>query len=89
MDLPTNSGGPDLVARKLDCAVVRLLHKTREKDGQQSFDTVRAAFFEGKQLYDNSGFASKNHIQICVRKHEQVVGYFRPIDEQGQPVSFK
>jgi len=29
--------------------------------GEEPFDTVRAAFIEGEALYENAGFASKNH----------------------------
>lgn len=67
IQLPKNDIGPDLLARKLDCAVVRFLHQTREEGNLQSFDTVRAAFIEGEKIYENAGFAAKNHIQICVR----------------------
>ncbi|HWB52862.1 MAG TPA: hypothetical protein VG722_01675, partial [Tepidisphaeraceae bacterium] len=66
-ELPENSVGSDLLLRKLDCAVIRFLHKAREAAGNAPFDTVRAAFFEGQRLYTNAGFAAKNHIQICVR----------------------
>ncbi len=88
IEVPKNSGGTDLFRRNLDCAVLRLLHGTRNGAKQKPFDSVRAAFFEGKQLYENAGFASKNHIQICVRKHEQIIGYFRPMNEKGQPIKF-
>jgi hypothetical protein len=86
--LPSNSHGPDLLLRKLDYAVIRLLHRTREEQGELSFDTVRAAFFEGERLYDNAGFAAKNHIQVCVRNPACIKGYFRPIDEHGKPLAF-
>jgi hypothetical protein len=38
-----------------------------------------AAFIEGLPLYENAGFHEQTHIQICVRKPEQIIGYFRPI----------
>jgi len=85
--LPENSGGRDLVARHLDCAVIRFLHKQREGDAEP-FDTVRAAFMEGEPLYANAGFAAKSHIQVCVRNHRQIKGCFRPLDEKGKPVRF-
>ena len=47
-----------MVNRKLDCAVIRLLHQKREVDNATPFDTVRAASIEGKSLYENAGFAS-------------------------------
>jgi hypothetical protein len=77
-----------LVDRKLDCAVVNLLHQSREDAGKPPFDTVRAAFFEGGPLYPNAGFAARNHIQVCVRSHRSVLGYFRPLDEEGNPIRF-
>ena len=87
--MPKNTGGPDRVSRKLDCAVLRLLHETREHQGDRPFDSVRAALFEGGELYDDSGFAQRTHIQICVRSHTQIHGYFRPLDEKGKPIRFK
>jgi hypothetical protein len=34
-------------------------------------------FPEGEPLYDNAGFLEKTHVQIAVRKQEQVLGVFR------------
>ncbi|MBL4702813.1 MAG: hypothetical protein JKX85_16330 [Phycisphaeraceae bacterium] len=87
--LPQNTGGKDRVSRKLDCAVIESLHKQRKKQEEPSFDTVRAAFFEGPLLYENAGFSSGNHIQVCVRDHQSIVGYFRPLNEKGKPLSFR
>lgn len=84
--LPRNTGGNDRVDRKLDCAVMRTLHRTHEEAGRLPFDTVRAAFFEGEPLYENEGFASRNHIQVCVRNPSRILGYFRPLGENGLPV---
>ena len=78
--LPSNSVGPDLLVRKLDCAVVRFLHITREVEHDEPFDTVRAVFMEGDPLYENAGFAAKNHIQLCVRNIACIKGYFRPLE---------
>jgi hypothetical protein len=86
--MPVNSMGRDLLVRKLDCAVIRFLHATREEEDKEPFDTVRAAFLEGGRLYRNSGFAAKNHIQLCVRNLACVKGYFRPLDEGGKPLTF-
>ncbi len=85
---PANSGGPDLLRRELDCAVLRMLHSTRRALGSVPFDTVRAAFVEGGPLYDNAGFAAKNHIQVCVRNPAAVKGYFRPLGDDGRPITF-
>lgn len=67
------------VLRELDCAVINAVHKTRERERHAAFDTVRAAFFEGRPLYKGAGFHDKNHIQICVRNLACIKGYFRPI----------
>jgi len=89
LEMPTNSGGNDLLNRKLDCAVIRMVHQRRHESGESPFDTVRAAFVEGDPLYDNAGFAAKNHIQICVRDPRCIKGYFRPLDDEGKPLSFR
>ena len=87
--MPTNSGGADRLARRLDCAVIETLHATRTDRGEPSFDTVRAAFIEGEPIYRGAGFRSKNHIQLCVRNPACIKGYFRPLDENGSPLSFE
>lgn len=92
--LPKNKGGEDLRARFLDCAVIEMLHQIREYADRRArgnggrpvppYDTVRGAFWEGKDLYPNAGFKEKNHVQICVRNLDCIKGYFRPL-----PGSFK
>lgn len=44
------------------------------------YDSVRGMFPEGRELYENAGFREKNHIQICVRNPNCILGYFKPID---------
>jgi len=68
------------VIRHLDCAVINYAHLLRAEAGQKTFDSVRAAFFEGERLYPNAGFQRHTHIQICVRSHRSIIGYFRPLD---------
>lgn len=87
--MPRNVVGDDLLVRKLDCAVVRWLHRTRVADGAVPFDTARAVFPEGGPLYDNAGFRAKNHIQLCVRNPPCVKGYFRPLGDDGKPLRFR
>lgn len=65
--MPLNSGGSDLLARRLDCAVINYLHTIETSSGRSEFDTVRGVFIEGQPIYSNSGFREKTHIQICVR----------------------
>ncbi len=73
----------DRVLRLLDGAVIDHLH-TIYKDASErtggrvrEFDTVRALFPEGEELYENAGFREKTHIQIAVRKPRQELGVFR------------
>lgn len=77
--LPENKGGEDLTRRYLDCAVIDSLHQYRKDEELEPYDSVRAAFFEGTELYENAGFRRKNHIQICVLNNACIKGYFRPI----------
>ena len=70
----------DKLFRKLDCAVFEYMHYELQKNHEQSFDSIRAVFCEGKELYPNAGFNEKNHIQICIRNPNCIKGYFRPIE---------
>lgn len=70
--------GRDLRARYLDCAVMESLHQLREEEGKPAFDTVRGFFIEGRELYDGAGFRELDHIQICVRSLDQIIGFFWP-----------
>lgn len=80
--LPENRPGPnedgDLLLRHLDRAVIDTVHGMNEEQEKPPYDSVRAAFWEGADLYPNAGFKEKNHIQICVRDHACIRGYFRP-----------
>jgi len=74
-EIPTNTGKN----RKLDCAVINFLHQIQKTyDAGTPFDSVRALFPEGKQLYPDAGFQEKTHIQLAVRKESSIVAYFRP-----------
>lgn len=77
-DRPPVNSGKDFGARKLDCAVFQALHAFREEDRQHAFDTVRAFFTEGQPIYPTSGIRQLDHIQICVRNPDCIVGYFLP-----------
>ena len=80
--LPANDGGTDRLRRHLDCAVINTVHKLREDAGDQPFDTVKGIFTEGGPAYENAGFASKTHVQICVRNRDCIKGVFRVPDDQ-------
>ena len=75
--MPKNTGR-EFRARKLDCAVFQALHQFREEEGLPPFDTVRAFFVEGQPLYPSAGIRQLDHIQVCVRRSENIIGYFLP-----------
>jgi hypothetical protein len=80
MPLPENTGR-EKAARKLDCLVINSLHDYRERRGLAAYDTVRAVFPEGDELYPGAGFRDRNHVQICARNGACIKGYFRPIQK--------
>jgi hypothetical protein len=86
--LPVNAGGPDRLLRRLDCAVIEMLHAARADRGDRPFDTVRAPFAEGGPAYAGAGFDAKSHVQLCVRTPAAVKGYFRPLDDDGRVMRF-
>jgi hypothetical protein len=59
VELPRNGGGADLLLRKLDCAVLRMLHDIRASQELQPIDTVSGIFIEGGEAYPTSGFREK------------------------------
>lgn len=75
-----NVGGEDRVLRYLDCAAIQMLHAMREGRQLAAYDSVRAAFSEGKALYPGAEITERNHIQLAVKK-SCIKGYFRPIPE--------
>jgi hypothetical protein len=76
-EMPKNSGGPDLLQRNLDCAVINHIHFINRKAGKNEFETVRGIFLEGRRIYEDAGFFEKTHIQICVRNSKNIKGVFR------------
>lgn len=81
--MPKNEGkSADLVLRHLDQAVITKLHSIREAIPEtQPYQTVRAGFLEGPELFPGTAFRAKNHIQIAVRDVRCIKGYFLPRDE--------
>ena len=75
---PAENKGKDLRERYLDKAVFETLHKLRQQEKNDPFDSVRAFFVEGEPLYENAGLHSLDHIQICIRDPRKIVGYFLP-----------
>lgn len=66
----------NLALRLLDRAVLTHLHESNKEAGIH-YDTVRALFPEGEELYPSAGFRKKTHVQIAVRNIEQIRGIFR------------
>lgn len=58
-------------------------HKIMQDADKPEYDSVRAAFVEGEPLYENSGFFTKTHIQLCIREQSCIKGYFRVRDLAG------
>jgi hypothetical protein len=77
-ETPAKNKGKDMRERYLDRAVFETLHQLRVQDGKPAFDTVRAFFVEGQELYDTAGLRSLDHIQVCVRNPRSIIGYFLP-----------
>lgn len=71
----------DLLIRKLDCAVIELIHAL---NNGKEYDSVRGVFFEGEDLYENAGFKERNHIQIAIRNPNCIKGYFIPREADKQ-----
>ena len=83
MEMPENQTAPndlspDKVMRRLDCAVIDRLHEMVAEIGREPFDTVRALFHEGAEIYEGSGFRDKTHSEIAVRNTDCILGYFIP-----------
>ena len=68
----------ELMLRFLDKYVIESLHKFNEAKGFEAYDSVRAGFWEGQEIYPTAGFREKNHIQICIRNPKCVLGVFLP-----------
>jgi len=64
--------------RKLDCAVIKYVHKTRRDTGEDPIDTIRCPFQEGDPVYESSHFTDRLHIEICVLNTDLIKGYFLP-----------
>jgi hypothetical protein len=67
----------DLALRFLDKAVITHLHQNLRDAGVPDYDTVRALFPEGNELYPGAGFREKTHVQIAVRTLTGIRGVFR------------
>lgn len=77
MSMPQNKG-KNLKLRYLDCFIFEWLHQFREDSDLPPYDSVRGFFSEGEMLYPGSEIHQQDHIQICVRNLDCVMGFFRP-----------
>jgi hypothetical protein len=64
--------------RRLDCAVIKHLHKSAENKPNLKYDTIRCAFVEGEPIYKTANFTSRLHIQVCVLNPNLIRGFFLP-----------
>ena len=67
----------DFKKRELDCAVIRYAVEAAKEMGVV-YDSVRAVFWEGEELYPSAGFKQYNHIQIAIINSECIKGLFIP-----------
>jgi hypothetical protein len=77
--LPVNSVRENgiFMKRQLDCAVIQMVHKIRDSNGMDAYDTVYGVFEEGDLVYPGEGFLDRTHGQIAIRNPEMILGYFR------------
>ena len=75
IELPQNA--PDGLMRRLDCAVIQMVHTIRRDRNDVPIDTVKGVFIEGRPIYEGSGFYERTHIQIAVRDRDCIKGVFR------------
>lgn len=81
LEMPQNlgaKGSKELLLRKLDCAVIEAVHAFNKEEKRTEYETVRGMFIEGEPIYKGAGIFDKSHIQICVRNHNCIKGYFHP-----------
>jgi hypothetical protein len=84
--MPENKGGTrDRPLRYLDRAVIEFMHQLRgqvrdaEGNPLRPYDSARAPFLEGEDLYPGAGLKAASHIQIAVRNPACIKGYFLPM----------
>jgi hypothetical protein len=72
----------DILFRALDSAVFGFIHEARDAGSYPHFQAVRGAFRQGREVAPNSGFHRDSHVQIALRDHGCVVGWFLPAGER-------
>jgi hypothetical protein len=76
LSLPKNK--KDMLLRPLDCTVTKFLDQLCRDAESPTYDSIRGSFFEGDPVYSGAGIYKKNHIQLCIRNSECILGYFIP-----------
>lgn len=79
--MPRNAGtGVDRPLRALDCEVVNTAHEIAHRAGYH-FDSVRAAFREGRAAYPGAAFTRLAHIQVAIVNSAMIRRLFDPAVE--------
>ena len=73
--------------RRLDCAVIQMVHTIRSDRGDQPIDSVKGVFLEGRPICEGSGFYEKTHIQVAVCNPDCIRGVFRVPQAQLRSVN--
>ena len=73
----------DKILRELDCTVIEFTHSNIRNEIESgadlvAFDSVRGVFTEGGPAFPGAGILEKNHIQVCIRNHNCIKGFFLP-----------
>jgi hypothetical protein len=77
--LPPNRGG----RLEANCFAINQLCDTMTREGKP-FDSVRASFHEGDEVFPGSNLRHQSHIQIAVRDPVAILGLFKPNDRSTQ-----
>jgi hypothetical protein len=64
--------------RILDCAVIELLHELRAQEQVKPYDSVIGVFEEGAPMFPGAAMKERTHVQMAVRQHDCILGYFKP-----------
>jgi hypothetical protein len=65
--LPSNTGGKERKARRLDCLVLNRLMAILDSSGRVAYQTIRCPFEEGEAAFPGGNIRVQSHVQIAVR----------------------
>lgn len=77
-NLPAGDFDADVILHHLDEAVIRIIHSMRKKQGLETFQLVRGAFYQGDEAAPSSAFREGTHIQLALCEPDCIVGWFLP-----------